>query len=63
MKRLQSLVLLVLAIGAIWGCGKLLQLQDQHEEQRAVERCGGQDNIVKHYTNQGDAYWTCAIEK
>ena len=48
---------------AIVGCFKLLQLQDQHEYNRAVERCGGESNIVQHYTNQGDKYYTCTIEK
>ena len=53
----------IVAILAIVGCFKLLQLQDQHEYQRAVERCGGESNITERYTNQGDKYDTCTIEK
>lgn len=46
-------------VGCIW----LLNLQDQHERERAIKRCGGENNIVERYTNQGDLYFTCKAEK
>ena len=48
---------------AIVGCFKLLQLQDQNEYKRAVNRCGSKNNIVEHYTSQGDKYYSCKVEK
>lgn len=62
-ERLQMFVFYGLCILAIVGCFWLLNLQDQHEEKRAIERCGGKDNIVERYTNQGDKYYTCKVEK
>jgi len=47
----------------IWGLLSLLALQDKHERNRAIERCGGEDNIVEHYTKEGDLYFSCKVEK
>ena len=54
-------VLLVVAI--FWGLFSLLKLQDDYERGRAIERCGGEDNIVERYTKEGDLYFTCKVEK
>ena len=56
--------LLFIACGiALFGCFKLLQLQDQHEYNKAIERCGNVENLNIHYTQQGDKYYTCKVEK
>ena len=47
----------------LFGCFKLLQLQDQHEYNKAIERCGSVENLNIHYTQQGDKYYTCKVEK
>lgn len=58
-ERLQKIAFYTICILAIVGCFKLLQLQDQHEYQRAITRCGSESNIQTNYTNQGDKYFTC----
>lgn len=56
--------LLFIACGiALFGCFKLLQLQDQHEYNKAIERCGSVENLNTRYTQQGDKYYTCKVEK
>ena len=56
--------LLFIACGiALFGCFKLLQLQDQHEYNKAIEICGRVENLNTHYTQQGDKYYTCKVEK
>ena len=64
MKEIFAKVLLfgVCALGII-GCIKLLQWQDQKNYEYAIERCGNEENLVKHYTKEGDVYWTCKVEK
>lgn len=39
------------------GCLKALQLQDQHEYEKAMKRCN--NHIVEHYTSTGDKYYSC----
>ncbi len=52
-----------ICILGIVGCFKLLELQDQHERERAIARCGNENNIVEHFTKDGDSYWTCKVGK
>ncbi len=40
-----------------------LQAQDNQVRKNAIERCGGENNIVERHTNQGDRYYTCKVEK
>lgn len=54
-------VLIIILI--FWSLLQLLALQDKHERNRAIERCGGEDNIVEHYTKEGDLYFSCKVEK
>lgn len=51
----------MLILGLV-GCFKLLELQDQHERNRAIERCG-ENNIIEKYTKEGDIYFQCKVEK
>lgn len=62
-EKLEKVIFYSLCLLAIIGCFWLLNLQDQYEEKRAIERCDGKDNIVERYTNQGDKYYTCKVEK
>lgn len=36
---------------------------DNNEYKKAVKRCGNENNIQINYTNQGDKYYTCKVEK
>ena len=36
---------------------------DNYEKEKANIRCGGADNVVVRYTNQGDKYYQCKVEK
>ena len=58
----ETLLFIVCGI-ALFGCFKLLQLQDQHEYNKAIERCRSVENLNTHYTQQGDKYYTCKVEK
>lgn len=62
-EKLEKVIFYSLCLLAIIGCFWLLSLQDQYEEKRAIKRCDGKDNIVERYTNQGDKYYTCKVEK
>lgn len=44
-------------------CVMGLQAQDNQVRKNAIERCSGENNIVERYTNQGDRYYTCKVEK
>ena len=64
MKNGKRLLMAVIVCGiALFGCFKLLQLQDQHEYNKAIERCRSVENLNTHYTQQGDKYYTCKVEK
>lgn len=60
---MKNLKVLVLGVLVIIGCVWLLNLQDKTEYNKAIERCGNAENIIKAYTNQGDKYFICATEK
>lgn len=57
MKKLFILIILIII------CGKVLNAIDNKEYNRAVERCGNSDNVVERYTNLGDKYFTCKVDK
>ena len=52
-----------ICILGIVGCFKLLELQYNYEKDRAITRCGNENNIEEHFTKDGDSYWTCKVEK
>ena len=62
-EKMLDVLLFVGVVIALIGCVKMLQWQDQKNYEYAVERCGSEENLVKHYTNEGDVYWTCKVEK
>lgn len=61
-EKLQNLLFIGATVGGLVLCIYGLNALDRHEYNRAVERCGA-DNIVERYTNQGDIYYTCKVEK
>ena len=50
--------MLIIVLGIV-----LLNIQDNHIKKNAISRCGNEDNIVEHYTEQGDKYFSCKVEK
>ena len=60
---MKKLVFYGICILGIVGCFKLLELQYNHEKDRAITRCGSENNIVENFTKDGDSYWTCKVEK
>lgn len=57
-----SLVTLVLLLGVLF-CMWVLAMLNNSEKKNAIERCGGEDNIVERYTKEGDIYYQCKVEK
>ena len=46
----------------IWGCIKLLQLQDKRVYEHAIEKCGNTDNLIEYHTKEGDTFYHCKVE-
>jgi len=60
MKKLGLAIILILVfIGGF----KVLAIQEEHERQNAIARCGGESNVITNYTNQGDKYFSCKVDK
>ena len=62
-EKLQTILEVLLIVGVLALCAYGLKYQDQKEYERAIERCGDAQNLVERYTNQGDVYYTCKVEK
>lgn len=60
---MKKILFIAIAMSSLFGCFKMLQHEDNIELNRAIERCNGKDNIVEHYTNLGDIYYSCKIAK
>jgi len=58
-EKMQDLLLIIIGIGILILCFYGLSALDKHEKNRAIERCGGYNNIIEKYTNQGDTYYIC----
>ncbi len=52
-------VIILVGVLSIYGLVAL----DNYEKEKANTRCGGADNVVVRYTNQGDKYYQCKVEK
>ena len=48
---------MILGVIAIVLCGVLLNAQDKHEYNKAVERCNGADNIVSTIANTFNSHY------
>ena len=53
----------VLCIIGIVICILALNKMDDNEYKKAIDRCNGKDNVITNYTNQGDKYFTCKVDK
>lgn len=60
MKKILKVVILIIAIV---GVVKVLNVINEKEYQKAISRCGSKDNLVISYTQQGDKYYSCKVEK
>jgi hypothetical protein len=63
MKTIKKVMFYGVLVLALVGCFKLLELQETHERNNAIKRCGTESNLVVHTDNSGDHYYTCKIEK
>lgn len=59
----EKVLLFVICLLLVIGIGKVFALLDQHEYNRALDRCGNKDNVVEKYTKEGDKYYTCKVDK
>lgn len=59
---IESLQFIAICVVGIALCMLGLKALDTHEKNRALDRCYPNE-IVEHYTNQGDSYYTCKVEK
>lgn len=63
---MKELLVKVLVFGVcvlgMWGCIKLLQLQDKKVYDYAIERCGSVDNLIEYHTQEGDTFYQCKVE-
>lgn len=41
----------------------ILTKMDTNNYNNAIERCGSEDNVITNYTNQGDKYYSCKVDK
>lgn len=62
MEKMKEMLIIVVGLVVIAMLGKGLQAMDEQAKNNAIERCG-KDNVVVRYTNQGDRYYQCKVEK
>ena len=60
MKKVLNVIVIILIMISLV---KVLNFIDNNEYKKAITRCESQDNVVINYTNQGDKYYTCQVEK
>jgi len=53
----------VLCIIGIVICILTLNKMSDNEYKKAINRCNGKDNVITSYTNQGDKYYSCKVDK
>lgn len=62
-ERLQDLLLvggiISIFVLSIYG---LIAL-DRNERERAISRCGGENNIIERDTTTGETYYICKVQK
>lgn len=37
----------------------LFGIQNNYMKNKAISKCGGKNNIIEKYTNEGDIYYIC----
>lgn len=63
MEKMKEMLVIVIGLVVIAMLGKGIQAMDEQAKNNAIERCGGKSNVVEKYTNQGDRYYSCKVEK
>ena len=63
MEKMKEMLVIIVGLVVIAMLGKGLQAMDEQAKNNAIERCGGKANVVEKYTNQGDRYYSCKVEK
>lgn len=59
-EKITMAILLIVGIITIF---TLLNKMEEKNYNDAIERCGSKDNLVINYTNQGDKYYSCKVER
>lgn len=59
----ENILLTIICVGVLALCIWGLKALDQDTKNRAIERCGSENNLVERYTKEGDLYYTCKVEK
>lgn len=62
MEKIKEMLVIVGMIVVIILSFKGLEAMDNQAKNKAIEKCG-KDNVVVKYTNQGDRYYQCKVEK
>jgi len=57
MKKIMLVIISLIAIIS------LLNLVEKIEYNNAIKRCGNEKNIITKYTQQGDKYYSCKVER
>jgi len=60
---MKKILVVIISIVALIGIVSLLNLMEEKNYNNAIERCGSEDNLVINYTNQGDKYYSCKVER
>lgn len=59
----KNILKVMLGIVIVFSLVKVLSFIDTNEYNKAIERCESKDNVIINYTNNGDKYYTCRVEK
>ena len=57
MKKIMLVIISLIAIIS------LLNLIEKTEYNNAIKKCGSEKNIITKYTQQGDKYYSCKVER
>jgi len=60
---MKKILVVIISIVALIGIVSLLNLMEEKKYNDAIERCNGKDNVITNYTNQGDKYYSCKVER
>ena len=60
---MKSILKGVFLIILIISCFQLLRGIENNNYKKAIEKCNGKENVITKYTNSGDRYFICKVEK
>lgn len=58
-EKLIFLIIILVDIVILIGLNKIIKIETQHEYERAIERCGTQENVIEKRLKDGTTYFTC----